>query len=427
MENFQQYIDLLKRELVPALGCTEPIAVALSTSKCKDILGGRPEKIIVYVSRNILKNGMGVGIPGTGKVGLHIAGALGAICGDSEAGLEVLKNVNKDNLLYAESYINQGNVDICLKETESKLYVEAVGYLDEKEARVIIKDRHNKIVFMSLGNEVLFKDENFEKDGNIINNKSDMQLTIKKIYEFSTKVDFKDICFLLEGAEMNRRVAQEGIEKDYGLKVGKTFYRSINEGIWSDSIESYALALTAAAVDARMDGCILPVMSTAGSGNQGLTATLPVVAVAEKLKLGEEKLGRALAISNLVTIHIKSYIGRLSALCGCGVAASIGASCGMTYLLGGNFDSMVHVIKNMIADISGIICDGAKRGCALKISTAVSAAIQCSILAINNIEVACSDGIIHDSVEQTIKNLGELGSQGMVDTDKIILDMMVCK
>lgn len=423
------YIQILKTELVPALGCTEPIAVALATAKCKEVLKNIPEEIKIYVSGNILKNGMGVGIPGTGMTGLDIAAALGAIGGDSKAELEVLKEITEKDINLAKDYIKNGKVSIALKDVKDKLYIEAIGYYKEAKVKVIIKDKHTNFIHISLNDNIIFENKELEdkQDLKKANEEKPLDLTVEKIYRFANEVSFEDIAFLLEGAKMNRKVAKEGIEKDYGLKVGKTFFNSINKGILCDGIESYAIALTSAAVDARMDGCVEPVMTTAGSGNQGLTCSLPVIAVAEKLNKGEEALARALAISNLVTIHIKSYIGRLSALCGCGVAASIGSSCGITYLLGGDLKAINHTIKNMIADVSGIICDGAKQGCALKISTAVSASIQCALLALNDIEVSCKDGIIHDCVEHTIRNLGSLGSLGMVDTDKVILDMMVCK
>lgn len=427
-------INLLKKELVPALGCTEPIAVALAAAKCSDILENIPEYVEVKVSGNILKNGMGVGIPGTDMTGLDIAAALGAIGGSAQKNLEVLNDINENHISLAKDYLKQGKVKVSLKDVNYKLYIEVIGKFKDQEAKVIIKDKHTDIVYMALNNDVIYEKQSFKLDKTEIDLKDienkdidPMEITVDEIYDFAEKSNFNDISFLLNGAEMNRKVAQEGIDKDYGLNVGKSFFNSMGKGVFSDSIESYAIALTASAVDARMSGCIYPVMTTAGSGNQGLTATLPVVAVAEKIKCSEEKLTRALAISNLITIHIKSYIGRLSALCGCGVAAAIGSSCGITYLLGGDLKAINHAIKNMIADVSGMICDGAKQGCALKIATAVSAGIQCSVLALNGVEVSCKDGIIHDSVEQTIKNLGNLGCSGMVDTDKVILDMMVCK
>jgi len=240
-------------------------------------------------------------------------------------------------------------------------------------------------------------------------------------------VDIHELEFLQEAIDMNLCIAKEGISKKYGMAVGMNMYENIKKYGLENDMGSYAVALTAAAADARMAGCLLPVMSTNGSGNQGLTATLPVIAVAEKLEKSHEELLRAVALSELVTIHIKSYIGKLSALCGCAIAASIGSSCAITNMLGGGYENIAYAIQNMIADVSGLICDGAKSGCALKVATSVSAAIQCAILATNNVQASGKDGIVDENVEKSIYNLGNLGNEGMAYTDKVILNMMVSK
>lgn len=423
---YSKYINILKKEVVIALGCTEPIAVALATARATKILGGIPDEIEVFVSGNILKNGMGVGIPGTGMTGLHIAAALGSVGGNSDLGLEVLKNVTENNIFIAKDMVKNNRVSIKIKEVESKLYIEAVCKKGKDVAIVLIKDKHSNITLEILNDKIVTSNENIEV--NISNeNSNSLDLSVEGIYKFIIEVPFEDIKFILEGAKINEKISKEGLKNDYGLSVGKKMYESIQKGLLSDDISSYTIAVTAAASDARMAGSTYAVMSTAGSGNQGITAIMPIVAVANKLNVGEEKLARALALSNLITIHIKSFIGRLSAMCGCGVAASTGASVGITYLLGGDLKNIGYAIKNMIADISGMICDGAKCGCALKIATAVGAAVQCAILAINNIEVSEHDGIIDESVEKTIMNLANIGNNGMVETDKIILDIMVCK
>ena len=423
----KEYLDILKEEVIPALGCTEPIAVALASAAAKNALNEEVESIDVLVSRNILKNGMAVGIPGTGLVGIDVAAALGAIGGNSNYGLEVLKSVTEEDIAKAKEFIKDKKVNVSLKDTDEKLYIEVICKNKNDDGRAVIKKQHTNIVIIEKNEKVLFEcsDGKESTKNNQTNREKDM--TIKGIYDFATTVPFEDIEFILKGAEMNKKVAGEGLKSDYGLRVGKTLMKNINNGILNNSLEAYIIATVTAAVDARMDGCIYPVMTTAGSGNQGLTAFLPSVAMAEKLKYGNEKLARALVISTLSTIHIKSFIGRLSALCGCGVAASIGSCSALTYLLGGDYEAIVKGIKNMIGDVSGMICDGAKPGCALKISTAVSAAVQCALLAKDGVEISSHDGIIHRDVEQTIKNLGLLGSNGMVETDKVILDMMVCK
>ncbi|MEG0307411.1 MAG: L-serine ammonia-lyase, iron-sulfur-dependent, subunit alpha [Clostridium sp.] len=422
----EAYINILKREVIPALGCTEPIALALATAKCRQALGGIPERITVLVSGNILKNGMGVGIPGTGMVGLNIAAALGAIGGNPDAGLEVLKDATKEDIEKAKVYLADDKIKVELTTAPEKLYIEVIGYIGEDSSSVIIKNKHNNIVLITKNGNVLFeiKDVNSSITDSV---NHDEDLCVKSIYEFIKTVPYQEIEFLMAGIEMNRKVSDSGRNDDYGLKTGKTILNNKNNRVFSDSLQTYAMGITAAGVDARMDGCTLPVMSTAGSGNQGLTATLPVIAVAEKLKLSDDTLVRAIALSDLITIHVKSFIGRLSALCGCGVAASIGASCAMVYMLGGDLEAINKTIKNMVADVSGMVCDGAKPGCALKISTAVGTAVLCAALAVDGIEVSSNDGIVHEDVERTIRNMADLGVIGMADADRVILNLMMCK
>lgn len=423
----KSFIDVLKKEVVPALGCTEPIAVALATAKAREVLGKEAERLEVYVSPNIYKNGMGVGIPGTGSTGLDIAAALGAIGGKADAVLEVLKDTSEQDIKQAKEMVSQKLAQVKLKKTDIKLYVEAICFNGKDFAKVIIKDNHSNIVFVQLNdNIVLKKDDDKKEKKEKVDSEDKRFLSVEKIYDFALSVDIKDIEFLLEGVRLNKNIAKEGLNNDYGLKVGKTLAESIKKGILADDIQNYAMALTAAASDARMDGCMMSVMSNSGSGNQGLTVILPVVAVAEKLKSSQEELIRALALANLIAIHIKSYLGRLSALCGC-VVASAGASCGITYLMGGKLENIVYALKNMIGNITGMICDGAKTGCALKVSTGVSAAIQSALLAINGIEISEKDGIIHQDVEETIKNIAKIGSQGMKQADELILEIMTSK
>ncbi len=420
-----KYISILKREVIPALGCTEPIALALATAKCSQALGGVPDRIKVLVSGNILKNGMGVGIPGTGMVGLDIAAALGAIGGNADAGLEVLEDATKSDIDNARKYIADGNVKVELSDAIEKLYIEVIGYKGDDSSSVIIKNRHNNIVLVKKNGEILFEIEDV-KTVTTEDNGDEEQLSVKDIYEFIKTVPYEDIAFLMEGIEMNRKVSEAGRQGDYGLASGRILLNGKNNKIFSDSLQTYAMGVTASAVDARMAGCTLPVMSTAGSGNQGLTATLPVIAVAEKLEVSDEILVRAVALSDLITIHIKSYIGRLSALCGA-IVAAIGASCAIVYMLGGDLNAINRTIKNMVADVSGMVCDGAKSGCALKISTTVSTAVLCAALAMEGVEVSSNEGIVHEDVERTIKNMADLGVVGMADADRVILNLMMCK
>lgn len=419
---YEEFMRIMDKQVVPALGCTEPIAVALAAAKARQALACNPKEIHIFASRNIIKNGMGVGIPGTGMKGLYIAAALGAVEGNPDAELEVLKGISEEGISKAKEMVNMKMVHIQLKETDEKLFIEACCKSENKESKVIIKGNHTNVIFIEVNGKKVF-DKTFEANES---NKQNIKLSIKEIYEFADTVPFNKIKFLLKGVEMNKNISREGLKGDYGLQVGKKIYESIKSGLLSEDLQSYAMSVTAAAVDARMAGCVYPVMSNSGSGNQGLAASLPVIAVAERLDKNEEKLCRALVISHLITIHIKSFTGVLSPLCGSEIAG-IGASCGITYLLGGEYKNLCYAIKNMIGDISGIICDGAKNGCALKISTSVSAALQSAILAISGFEVSENDGIIDCDVEKTIRNLASIGTEGMIATDKVILNIMTCK
>ncbi len=425
----ESYIKLLKQEVKPALGCTEPIAVALAATKAVELLGAKPEKVTVLVSANILKNGMGVGIPGTGMVGLDIAVALGMVCGNSEYGLEVLKEVTLESVDKARALVNEGLISIAVADNDDKLYVEAICKLGDDTSTVIIKGKHDNIVYVAKNNDISLDKRDSGGDDNEDDNVKDMRdygLSVRYIYNFAINEPYENIKFILESAAVNRRLSAEGVTYNYGLKVGKTILNNMGTETIGNGIMSYAMGMTAAASDARMAGCILPAMSNTGSGNQGITVTMPVVATAEKLGADRDKLARALVISHLTAIHIKSYLGRLSALCGC-VVASTGSSCGIVYLMGGGYDQFTYAIKNMIGNITGMVCDGAKVGCALKVSSGVSSAVQSALLAMDDICISENDGIIESDIEKTIFNLGKLAILGMQTTDDIMLDIMMKK
>lgn len=421
---FQSILQLLKEEIAPALGCTEPIAVALACARAAETLGRAPESIVVHVSPNIFKNGMGVGVPHTTMKGLPIAAALGALGGRSEAQLEVLKSIEKHTALQAEMLVRMGRVQAQVRENVGSLYIESICQAGGDTARVVIRDRHTHIESVELNGQTLMRNELKEESAASPSSRHSAQtLDTDRIYAFATEVDLAEVEFLYEGAEMNRAAAEEGFRGDYGLRVGKTLAAS---PILRDDPMTHAMSLTAAGVDARMSGCGLPVMSNSGSGNQGLTATLPVLALAECQGSSRERLLRALVLSNLLAIHTKTSLGRLSALCGCVVAAA-GAACGITYLLGGALREIKGALNNMVANVSGMICDGAKEGCALKVATGVSAAVQAAILARAGVTASANDGIIDNDVERTILNLATVGSKGMAETDRLILDIMVQK
>lgn len=430
MVNHDAIINLLKSEVVPALGCTEPIAVALAVAKARETLGELPHSVELLLSPNIFKNGMGVGIPGTGMTGLPIAAALGAVYGDSSDCLEVLKGVTKEVVEQAKSLVDANIIKVGVKKDTEKLYIEAICSNSKgNSAKAVITTKHSNISRVELNGEVVECSAELNSSGSENQGKSsanEIQLSIDSIFDFAVSVPYAKIAFIHQTVDYNLRIANEGLHNSYGLQVGQKLKKYVDNGILSDDVMNNAMLLTAAASDARMAGCAMPVMSNSGSGNQGITATLPVYSTAQRLKANEEQLARALVLSHLTAIHIKRYLGRLSALCGCVVAAA-GAGCGICYLMGGGKDQMVYTIKNMIGNVTGMICDGAKEGCALKVSSGVGSAIQSALLALENIVISSNDGIIEDDVEKTIQNLGEVGAKGMSQTDELLLQIMISK
>lgn len=433
-----EIIGLIKKEVKPALGCTEPIAVALAVAKAMEILEDKcPDcgpgwrysdtyAIRVEVSGNILKNGMGVGIPGTGMVGLHIASALGAVCGKSSYGLEVLHDLDEKSISRSKEMVDKGVVTVALAETGHKLYVKAIiSDTCGHSSSTVIEDDHDNIAETRFGDVVL---SSSHKEDTNTDQKStlDYHLTVKEIFDFACNVAYEDIEFILESRTLNMALAQEGLRGNYGLRVGQAICASANREVFGEDFLSYAMALTAAASDARMAGCTLAAMSNSGSGNQGITVTMPVIAYSIKYGTSDEELARALVLSHLIAIHIKGYLGKLSALCGC-VIASTGSSCGLVYLRGGDYEQVCSAIKNMIGNITGMVCDGAKVGCAMKVASGVSSALQSAVLAREGMCISEHDGIIEKDIEKTIQNLGRIGSVGMQHTDDMILNIMVCK
>lgn len=417
MENI--CLELLKKEITPALGCTEPAAIGLAVAKSHETLGKPVEKIILYLSRNILKNAMGVGIPGTNQVGIETAAALAVVAGKSEYLLEVFKDVTNEDIQKANEFIKKDCIQIEMADTEEKLYIRAVCVNGDDQAETVIQRSHTNIVMIVHNDTCLYLQKEYCSRETTASTTED--IPIKTIYQYITEAPVSDLAFLEESVNMNMTIAKEGLTESYGLGVGRQTLEHSSEA----NMEQNAIAYAAAAADARMAGCSLPVMSTTGSGNQGITATVPVAVAAKAMKKSHEELLRAIALSQLVTIHIKVHLGKLSALCGCAIAAGIGASCGITYLMGGQLYQIESAIRNMVADISGLICDGAKYGCALKIATSVGSAFRCASLAIHNVTASGNDGIVHEDVEQTIQNLATLGNKGMLDTDKLILHMMI--
>ena len=421
----EQIIALINREVVPAIGCTEPIAVALCVAKATETLGCKPEKIQALLSANILKNAMGVGIPGTGMIGLPIAIALGALIGKSEYQLEVLKDSTLEAVEAGKKLIDSQAINIGLKYgIEEKLYIEIICEAEGKKATAIISGGHTNFVYVAHGEEVLV---NKQAASSNEATSDDVELTLRKVYDFAMETPIEELKFILETRNLNKQAAERSFKGNYGHQLGKTLNSKKNENLMmGDNTFTHILSYTSAACDARMAGAMIPVMSNSGSGNQGITATLPVVVYAEDNHKSQEELIRALTLSHLTVIYIKQSLGRLSALCGCVVAAT-GSSCGITYLMGGNYEQVTYAVKNMIANITGMICDGAKPSCALKLTSGVSTAVLSAILAMENKCVTSVEGIIDDDVDRSIRNLTRIGSQGMNETDKLVLDIMTSK
>lgn len=420
----QQIIALVKCEVIPAIGCTEPVAVALCVAKAAEVLGKRPEKITVLLSANILKNAMGVGIPGTGMIGLPIAVALGALIGKSEYQLEVLKDSTPEAVEEGKQFIDEKRIHITLKDNiEEKLYIEVCCEAGEDKATAIIAGGHTTFIYIARNNEVLLKKQAATVAAE---EEKTLELTLRKVYDFAMTAPLDEISFILETARLNKAAAERSFEGNYGHGLGKILRGTYEHKIMGDSVFSHILSYTSGACDARMAGAMIPVMSNSGSGNQGISATLPVLVYAEENGNSEEELIRALMLSHLTVIYIKQSLGRLSALCGCVVAAT-GSSCGITWLMGGTYEQVAFAVQNMIANLTGMICDGAKPSCALKVTTGVSTAVLSAIMAMENRCVTSVEGIIDEDVDQSIRNLTRIGSKGMNETDKLVLEIMTTK
>lgn len=428
-EERKEIIALMNREIVPAIGCTEPIAVALCVAKATETLGCRPERIEARLSANVLKNAMGVGIPGTGMTGLPIAMALGALVGRSEYELEVLKDADQAAVEEGKRMIDAKCIDVDLKyNITEKLYIEVEVFAGGASAMAIISGGHTRFVHISRCGEVLFSADATTSEGSatVVANDNEPELTLKRVWDFAMSAPLDEVRFILEAKRLNMNAAKESLKGDYGHAIGKLFRMESERNIMGDTLHCQIVGMTTAACDARMAGAMIPVMSNSGSGNQGLTSTVPVVVYGEQIGASEEQMIRALILSHLTVIYIKQSLGRLSALCGCVVAAT-GSSCGITYLMGGGYEEVTRAVKNMIANLTGMICDGAKPSCAMKCASGVSTAVVSALMAMNNRCVKSVEGIIDDDVDKSIRNLTDIGRDAMVHTDAMILRIMTSK
>ncbi|MCG6200274.1 serine dehydratase subunit alpha family protein [Psychromonas antarctica] len=425
MHLWSEFIAVIKKEVVPALGCTEPISVALAAAIAAQKLSGKVQKIAVCVSPNLMKNGMGVGVPGTGMVGLPIAAAVGAIAGDPTAGLEVLKRITPKDVIQAKALLNCDSVSVNVADVSYTLYAKVTVSSGIDFITVTIADSHTQVLSIEENGVSTYiapqfcskKPQSYDPFKDIV---------VKDLYDFAVNIPISYISFIEQAQTLNEALSIEGLTENYGLQVGMTFQRNIERGLLSHGLLTDVIMHTSAAADARMDGAMKTAMSNSGSGNQGITATVPVVVAAAYLGVGKDKTLRALVFSHLVAIYIKSQQHKLSALCGASTAA-MGAAAAITFLLGGNYQQISHSLSSMIADIAGIICDGAKPSCALKVSSAAGAAVKAALLALDGMHASGDDGIVTNDVDQSIQNLCALVNGSMMQTDVQILDIMINK
>lgn len=427
----QEIIRLVRHWVVPAMGCTEPICVALAVARATEILGTTPVRIEAALSANILKNAMGVGIPGTGMVGLPIAISLGALIGKSQYGLEVLRDCTPEAVELGKAYIDRQGILITHKsDAPSKLYVDITVKAGEHTARVVIQDEHTNFVVLERDGQSLMEQSSSTVDVTKPQEEAEVKFyqipSLRTVYDFAMTAPLEEIDFINESARLNREAARKSLDSNYGHCLGKTLSRPLGRGIMGESIFSHILSTTSSACDARMAGAMIPVMSNSGSGNQGICATNPVSVFAEENHNTPEETTRALMLSHLTAIYVKQNLGTLSALCGC-IVASTGSSCGITYLMGGNYDQITFAVKNMIANLTGMLCDGAKPSCALKLSSGVSTAVLSAILAMQGECVKEVEGIIDADVDRSIRNLVKIGADAMNETDRCVLEIMTSK
>lgn len=419
-EKYQAYTKILEEELVPAMGCTEPIAIAYCAAIMKDTLGNIPEKIDVYVSGNILKNVKSVTVPNTGGMhGIDAACAIGVIAGDKEKKLEVISKVSNEQIIELRKYLDKKIIKVHHSNNESVLYIEIIGVYKDSYAKVIIQDAHTNVTLIEKDNNIIFKNDTKVESYTTKTDKS--ILSIKEIIEYIEVLNIEDVKKVLDRQiKYNMAIANVGINNNFGANIGKTILKYSDPNDVLQVTKAYA----AAGSDARMNGCDMPVVINSGSGNQGITASVPVIIYANMKNKDEDSLYRALALSNLCTIHIKNSIGKLSAFCGV-VIAGAGCSAGIAYLDGGREKEIIHAIVNTLGIVSGMVCDGAKSSCAAKISSAVEAGFIGYYMYKDGNQFYSGDGFIKKGVENTIKAIGNIARVGMCETDKEIIHIML--
>ncbi len=418
---YHNYVRILNEELVPAMGCTEPIAIAYAGALMRENLNGLPTKIVISVSGNIIKNVKSVTVPNTlGLCGIDTACVIGVLAGDASKKLEVIANVKKEEAKKIPEFINNTEIIINHAQTDHTLYIEVIGYLNTDFVKVIIEDAHTNVSLIEKNNKIIYKNNK-----EIVKQKVELDhsvLNVEDIIKFADCVNIDDVKEKLDlQIKYNMAIAEEGLKNNYGANIGKTILKYSNNSV-TDKMKAYA----AAGSDARMNGCDMPVVINSGSGNQGITASVPLVIFAKEYNYSKEQLYRALVVSNLCTIHIKHSIGKLSAFCGV-VIAGAGCGAGVAYLEGGTFRDVAHALVNALAIISGVVCDGAKSSCAAKIASSVESGVLGYFMFKDGNQFVCGDGIVKKGVENTIKAIGTLARVGMCETDKEIIELMINK
>ena len=420
----EKVLNILNEEIVPALGCTEPIAIAYVSAKAKEILGFSPDKINIYVSGNIIKNVKSVTIPNSnGMIGIESAVALGVTAGKCEKELMVISSLREEDIKNTQEYLKTHEINVIHDSTDVKLYIKVEAFYKEESVLVEIKHFHTNITRIEKNRKILidqicndFDFKTTSEDRSILN--------IKSIYDLARSIDIKKVEPIFNQViELNSNIAKAGLNEEFGVNIGSLIQKNMNDGLYGKDVRNSCASFTSAGSDARMSGCSLPVMTTSGSGNQGMTASLPIIKYCQEKKLSKEKLIRGLIFSHLATIHLKTNVGRLSAFCGvmCATSAVSGA---ISFLEEADYDTVANSITNSLGNISGVICDGAKASCATKIATGIYAAFDSSMLALNNKYLHGGDGIISSNIEKTIKNIGILSQSGMKKTDEVILNIM---
>lgn len=420
--------QILNQEMMLATGCTEPAAIALTAAVARKNLVGEPTHVKVLASVNIVKNAMSAGIPGTNYTGMNYAAALGAVCGKVDRQLQVVDDATAGDIEKAAALVKSGAVEMGRTAAKDKLYVEVELTNAEHQARAIIRGSHTHVALEEADHQQIAVSSRSSAASLISSETISKTLSIQTVYDFVETLDRKtdDLHMIEQAIEVNSEISRIGAEGNYGLNIGKNIRMNQKTGLMGNDIVTEAIAVTSSGVDARMAGANVPVVTNSGSGNQGITATMPIVSAAKSLHIGEDRMFRAVTLSHLMAIHIHANFGLLSGLCGATIAGTA-AACGLVYLQGGTAKQIGYAVNNMLGDVTGMLCDGAKADCALKVSTCVFTAFDCAAMALRNETVKSTDGIVEDDPEKTIENFVKLGNDGSVKMDDLVLDMLLKK